>query len=173
MPNWCNNDVIIECKDASVIERIAETLTGVKGKAPKNDKDRAVPCDRSEAWTIIKSRKDYSSRPMLGRLYPDFDENSKDGGEIAMPCAWNDEKLGTKWDICNCDSVSTYYNEKRKRHVLSFWFDSPWGPPDLAFYQMAKCFPEVRIRLRYEEPGMDLKGSLWFNKGKCTYNSYA
>lgn len=152
MPNWCTVDVTITSKDESAIQRLAKTLTSVEG-------ERVLSNAHPSRIDMLK----YDAEPALGRLFDDYEQHKNDDD-----CAWNEANLGVKWDCCNTEPLFTYYDTKAKQHTLSFWFDSPWSAPCLAFDKMAKSFPEVRIRVNYREEAMAFKGCLWYNKGEKT-----
>lgn len=152
MPNWCTNDVVITSKDEAAIKRLAKTLTDVDG----------VPCKKT-AHPHRQNMLKYDAVPALGRLFDDYEQHKNDDS-----IAWNEANLGVKWDCCNSEPLFVYYDTRTKRYTMTFWFDSPWTCPDLAFNKMAKSFPEVRIRVNYREEGMAFKGCLWYNKGKKT-----
>ena len=160
MPNWCTVDVIVTSKDGSAIQRLAETISGIKGE--KSATGGSFYSNTYKAYNRQDFVK-YDAEPALGRLFEDYEQRKNDSD-----CAWNEANLGVKWDCCNTEPLFTYYDTKNKQHTLSFWFDSPWSAPCLAFDKMAKSFPEVRIRVNYREEGMGFKGCLWYNKGKKT-----
>ena len=63
---------------------------------------------------------------------------------------WNLENYGCKW---NCDANDW---QRIDENTISFWFDSPWGPP-LALYEFM-VDEEFDVRASYHEEGMAFVG---------------
>jgi hypothetical protein len=72
---------------------------------------------------------------------------------------WSNSRWGVKWPVC----------DKASGRVRSgLWFDSPWGPPGGFMDALAGVFPDVNIRLKYEESGMEVSGSIWASGGTAS-----
>ena len=63
---------------------------------------------------------------------------------------WSINNWGCKW---NCDANDW---ERIDENTISFWFDSPWGPP-LALYEFM-VDEEFDVRASYHEEGMAFVG---------------
>ncbi len=63
---------------------------------------------------------------------------------------WSINNWGCKW---NCDANDW---ERIDENTISFWFDSPWGPP-LALYEFMNE-EEFDVRASYHEEGMAFVG---------------
>ena len=63
---------------------------------------------------------------------------------------WSINNWGCKW---NCDANDW---ERIDENTISFWFDSPWGPP-LALYEFMDD-EEFEVRASYHEEGMAFVG---------------
>ena len=63
---------------------------------------------------------------------------------------WSINNWGCKW---NCDANDW---QRIDENTISFWFDSPWGPPIQAYQQLEQLGFEVRAY--YNEPGMGFTG---------------
>lgn len=58
---------------------------------------------------------------------------------------WNSTHWGVKWDACH-ETVDREYN------LLSYHFDSPWGPPwSEMFLELSEDFPTIAFTHRYDE----------------------
>jgi hypothetical protein len=62
---------------------------------------------------------------------------------------WNISNWGCKW---NCDAQDWI----RKENKISFWFDSPWGPPTELYYKIEQA--GLKVNAEYMEEGMRFVG---------------
>jgi len=51
------------------------------------------------------------------------------------------------------------------RDTLKYYFETPWGPPLLAFLTISQMFPHLTFYLKYNEPGMVFAGKVKFKNG--------
>lgn len=58
----------------------------------------------------------------------------------------SDKYLGTQWDLECCD----YYEDG------CYSFNTPWGPPNEAFYRIVKKYPKLSFKMVSEESGMEI-----------------
>ena len=73
-------------------------------------------------------------------------ENLKDDGWYE----WSIENWGCKW---NCDAQDW---QRVDENTITFWFDSPWGPPITLYETMSEM--EYQINASYHEEGMAFVG---------------
>ncbi len=73
-----------------------------------------------------------------------FGPEGKTGDTAGNWYNWNNEFWGVKWD-CDAD---LYQDEPE---ILSYRFDSPWGPPMPVIDTLAKKYPDMSFTLNYEE----------------------
>ena len=62
---------------------------------------------------------------------------------------WNVSNWGCKW---NCDAQDL----SRDGNTISFWFDSPWGPPVELYYKIEQA--GLTVKAEYMEEGMRFVG---------------
>lgn len=62
---------------------------------------------------------------------------------------WNVSNWGCKW---NCDAQDW----TREGDKISFWFDSPWGPPVELYYKIEQA--GLTVKAEYMEEGMRFVG---------------
>ena len=62
---------------------------------------------------------------------------------------WNVSNWGCKW---NCDAQDW----TRDGNTISFWFDSPWGPPVELYYKIEQA--GLTVKAEYMEEGMRFVG---------------
>ena len=62
---------------------------------------------------------------------------------------WNVSNWGCKW---NCDAQDW----SRDGNTISFWFDSPWGPPVELYYKIEQA--GLTVKAEYMEEGMRFVG---------------
>ena len=62
---------------------------------------------------------------------------------------WNVSNWGYKW---NCDAQDW----SRDGNTISFWFDSPWGPPVELYYKIEQA--GLTVKAEYMEEGMRFVG---------------
>ena len=62
---------------------------------------------------------------------------------------WNVSNWGCKW---NCDAQDW----SRDGNTISFWFDSPWGPPVELYYKIEQA--GLTVKAEYMEVGMRFVG---------------
>ncbi len=134
MPNWCSNSLLITTNtevDRENAERQIEMF-----------KDRAKPSEAEEDINFC----------MQG-LYPMPKELEGTKGLSDKPnwYNWRLEHWGTKWDVSG-------YLEYSDRDMLEYSFDSAWSPPSSFIEKVSKDFPLLRLRLKYDEPGMCFMG---------------
>lgn len=58
---------------------------------------------------------------------------------------WNNRNWGVKWDSCRVDM-------QREDELLSYHFESPWGPPFIdMMLELSEKFPTISFTHRYDE----------------------
>ena len=107
MPNWCNNTIVVSDVDEERIDEFEKFLNDNDGK---NWFDFFAPCPKEllEVGDVSFHEKE---NEVLLEKYGHADWYS-----------WSVANWGCKW---NCDANDW----ERDGNSISFWFDSPWGPP--------------------------------------------
>ena len=132
MPNWCNNSVTVN-GDTESIDKFQKFLDEKSGKEWF---DFILPCPEELKNTEASFHK--PSNEVLVEKYGHSDWYT-----------WSLEKWGCKW---NCDAQDW----DRDGDTITFWFDSPWGPPLNLYEEMENQGYEVEAH--YHEEGMAFVG---------------
>jgi hypothetical protein len=129
MPNWCNNNIELAHKDPAMIERAAKAF------ADGTLLNEFIPLPKELEDTISPARE---TNEELIKKYGAADWYS-----------WCISNWGTKWDI------SPYGCEIENGQLVGS-FDSPWGPPTVAYEKLEEM--GFSVRAYYNEPGMGFAG---------------
>jgi hypothetical protein len=150
MPNWCNNSITVrgEKKDIDKFESFLNEKEG------KEWFDFFLPCPQE-----LKdgSPVGFSAEP---------DENAEALVEkygASDWYTWSVNNWGCKW---NCDAQDW----SRKDDEITFWFDSPWGPPT-ELYSFICNDTNFSIDAEYHEEGMCFVGR--FVDGEDEFYEYS
>ena len=81
--------------------------------------------------------------------------------------SWNVTNWGCKW---NCDAQDWVRNDENS---ISFWFDSPWGPPTELYQRICngEFGEELEVYAGYHEEGMAFVG--YFDNGSDESYEYS
>jgi len=172
VPNWCENNLTVKGKksDLEKFEKKArnkEEVFSLNNFIPMPEE-----LNRTSSPTSIVSAKEY--KEFLKKQeseqkdkksfihYVITKKMSKDFIEKYGYDNWYDWRIcnwGIKWDV----SATSKGKNKNK---LTYYFDSPWGPPIIAMEKISKLFPALYFTFSYDEPGMNYKGSFSVKNGK-------
>ncbi len=148
MPNWCNNSITVK-GDTESIDNFEKFLKDGNGKEWF---DFILPCPEE----LKESTADFSAsdaKQILIEKYGHADWYS-----------WSLENWGCKW---NCDANDWHVDEYDEENLsISFWFDSPWGPP-IALYEFISQDESVTIFGNYHEEGMAFVGRFEYGSDAC------
>lgn len=138
MPNWCNNTFEV----VGPKEKIQEFKTFLDEKDGKDWFDFFLPCPQ-ELKDVGNVSFDHTNEQLVEKYgYADW-------------YSWSVDNWGCKW---NCDAndweVSEYSEDEES---LTFWFDSPWGPP-IALYRWIYDNTDFNVWGNYHEEGMCFVG---------------
>ena len=138
MPNWCNNTFEV----VGPKEKIREFERFLDEEGGKDWFDFFLPCPQ-ELKDVGNVSFDHTNEELMEKYgYADW-------------YSWSVDNWGCKW---NCDAndwnVSEYDDENES---LTFWFDSPWGPP-IALYEWIFQNTELKVWGNYIEEGMCFVG---------------
>ena len=134
MPNWCENTLTIKASTSNAMKDY-NRLESLFEDSLKIDKDTGYVDNLFNS--IIPMPKE-----LLGTEAPKEKPNWYN---------WRLEHWGTKWDVSG-------YLEYSDRDMLEYSFDSAWSPPSSFIEKVSKDFPLLRLRLKYDEPGMCFMG---------------
>ena len=149
MPNWCNNNLILEHDDPEMIQRAHQALE--RGEFLQE----FIPVPKELSETIAGS---YGEADKQKALEEATARNVKKYGYGN----WYDYcvgEWGTKWDVGE-QGCSDVHPEGRMLHAS---FDSAWSPPVNAYAKLeAQGF---RVEAMFYEPGMAFAGT--YEDGNC------
>lgn len=133
MPNWCNNSVTVK-GDIESIDKFQKFLDDKNGKEWF---DFILPCPEELKNVGDVSFHDKRNEELMAKYgYQDW-------------YSWSLDNWGCKW---NCDAQDW----DRDEDTITFWFDSPWGPPIALYEEMENQGYEVEAH--YHEEGMAFVG---------------
>lgn len=161
MPNWCENDVWIH-GPKELLDQIAEFL---KTEDTLFDFNKVCPYPEDFAEMDRAARE---SDERIKALTPEEREvaRKKDPASLIRPkdgfnsggYEWCLLNWGTKW---NTRDVFFKRNEKS----LLYKFATAWSPPLLVMGALSRCFPQVKVTIKYYEAGMGFQGKHVFLGG--------
>ena len=149
MPNWCENKLLLigDGKDAmSDFKRLEslfnETLKyDSKSGYVDNLLDSIIPIPE-----VLKDTEE--SKPY-----------KLPSGDTVWWYQWCTDNWGTKWDAVDC---LMFYDPKcggtMPSNEMRFTFLTAWAPPITWIEKVANIFPNLWIKLEYDEPGMMFRG---------------
>lgn len=143
MPNWCNNTITIRGEKQD-IDRFESFLNEKNGKEWF---DFFLPCPQE--------LKDGGAVGFNDAPRPDLVE--KYGSSNWYD--WSVNNWGCKW---NCDAQDW----SREDDSISFWFDSPWGPPTELYSHIYRD-TDFAIEAGYHEEGMAFVGRFVDGEDEC------
>ena len=133
MPNWCNNTITIRGEKED-IDRLESFLNENGGKEWFTF-FRPLPSELQDTTASFTAEQNQE----LIEKYGHSDWYS-----------WSVENWGCKW---NCDAQDW----SRDGDSISFWFDSPWGPPT-ELYSFISRDTDFDVEAGYHEEGMCFVG---------------
>jgi hypothetical protein len=86
-------------------------------------------------------------------------ENTVSPGDNPNWYDWCVDNWGTKWDV---EAKLIYEDEES----LEYFFISAWSPPVAWLKKVARDYPKLRFRLKYEEQNIGFMGIAKAEKGK-------
>jgi hypothetical protein len=152
MPNWCNNTFEMVGPKEKVRE--FEKFLNDNGGKEWFDFFRPCPQELKDVGNVPHNHTNAELEEKFG--YSDW-------------YSWSIDNWGCKW---NCDAQDWTVNDYDDENLsISFWFDSPWGPP-IALYEFidqSDEFEGLTIFGNYHEEGMQFIGKYEYGSDEC-YN---
>jgi hypothetical protein len=155
MPNWCNNKMYITGEE----EKAKEVMDFIG-----NDFDfkKIVPYPEK----FKQMDEEYSRLTDCHRHV--MSEEDKQNYLAKWGTEWNGFNCGG-YDWC-CDNWGTKWNVNENMDIYDpdgvIEFQTAWSPPEPIIVKLSEMFPEVEIKLVYEEPGVGFIGKLVCKNGK-------
>ena len=153
MPNWCYNELSVwgEENDIKAFRKLA--------KSRKTKRYDATDLSLAKLYP----EPDYNKV----KVKPTFPKISKNKGKyVDKETAWWDWRVqnwGTKWNV-------KAILEDKNEGYLHYTFDSAWSPPSSWLKKIAKDWPDLEFRLKYDEQGMGFMGVTTAKNGKAKDN---
>ena len=149
MPNWCENKLLIKADNKDALydfkrleELIKETL--------KYNKET---CETTNLLDSIISMPEVLKDTTKQSPY------KLPNGETIYWYEWCTDNWGTKWDACDCIwSYRDGFKKNVKNPKMRFFFNTAWAPPIPWLEKVASIFPNLYLKLEYDEPGIGFKG---------------
>jgi hypothetical protein len=151
MPNWCSNSFEVQ----GTKEQIDKFEAFLEKGDGKNWFDFFLPTPAELSETDSSNRDEEVTNQLLEKY------------GAADWYSWNINNWGCKW---NCDAQDwTRSND----NAISFWFDSPWGPPTALYEHITSdsMFDGMEVSATYFESGMCFVGQ--FVDGSDEYYEYS
>lgn len=157
MPNWCNNEVILEGSLADITE-ILEKSRG-EGEGEEFIMNNLVPMPIALEGTTASAGTEESKTAFVHAIAGDKTYDYQDW------YGWRLANWGTKWDFSHA-----YINEPIVREdgtaIASVSYDTAWSPVTTYWETVGKLYPNVKIDERYFEEGMCFIGQTVIEGGE-------
>lgn len=140
MPNWCSNTIEIQ----GTKEEIKKFVSFLEEHNGKDWFDFFRPCPQELKDVGNVSMHEPGDEKLLEK-YGHSDWYS-----------WSIDNWGCKWN-CDAQDWITVENPNADEASVSFWFDSPWGPP-ITLYEFIHTDTEYILTAFYLEEGMAFVG---------------
>lgn len=133
MPNWCQNTLVLEHEDPTMIKRAEDAFA----RGEFCQEFHPLPAELKD--TTSPSRGDDESAVLLEKYgYADW-------------YSFQVNEWGTKWDFGSADGI----NDVNENEIV-IYFDSAWSPP-IAMMEKLEALG-FTVDLMYNEPGMAFCG---------------
>jgi len=75
---------------------------------------------------------------------------------------WRVKNWGVKWEIDPMHITRIMYPRS-----LFYAFETPWCPPIPAYGHLSRLFPQAKLFVKWNEPGLALRGGTMIHDGLC------
>lgn len=139
MPNWCTNELTItgDPKQIAKFRKLAEQKN-------KDGEKQALSLGN------FYPEPDYTKTEVLP-TFPDI-SGTKPVDPSQAWWDWRVQNWGTKWELNEVELID------ESEDYLLYRFDTAWSPPVKWLEKVAKDYPELDFRLKYEEEGVGFLG---------------
>ena len=171
MPNWCLNRVRISGDD----EQVEELVNFVQGTEVNFCFNKIIPMpvalsDTRSPMKIVETKEEAEEEnKRMNKIFADIEGGTERRGAITKEeqsqlirdygydnwYDWCVENWGTKWGLGDNADM-----EWDGGNVVTYEFDTAWGPPEPVYHVLAEKFPDLHISWFYDEPGMECSGYL-------------
>lgn len=181
MPNWVENDLIVEGAIAEVTdfrnrmrgkpkhqeleEQVMDRLRGREEEETALDANNLIPYPeefrKKDEAAISYEREhpsDWSNRPKDGYNFGGYD--------------WCVDNWGTKWGFCRVQAP-TLRKLSGGWGRLTYHFETAWSPPEPLIKKMGEMFPNLNFTMKYYEAGMGFKGVIQIEAGQVVEENHS
>ena len=151
MPNWCLNCLEVSVSSADNIHILNNFIEFNNSDESELDFNKLIPIPDELEGTNTNQEKNQDLINKYGY------DNWYD---------WNINNWGTKWNACEVDS-----NKNNEMEII-YNFQTAWSPPVPWCTTLFDKYPELNIKLEYEEPAMNFGGYLSFENGNFSNAEY-
>lgn len=159
MPNWCDNTLIIKSLSNSNVSH----LDNFYNENSTKNEEETIDLDFNCCVPMPEKIKNSESPSKFN------DEEKKELINKYGTDNWYDwaiENWGTKWN------TNDVYFDKESDDSILYSFTTAWGPPDKWLYKIFEKYPNLDIKLTYEESGMDFGGEIHYDGQDIFENQY-
>ncbi len=146
MPNWCENELVVEGESQKEINRFAESH---KYKSKDYETDLSFMADAPTPKPLQKLTANGTIRSKMIEKYGASDWYG-----------WRLKNWGTKWDTTDAE-LTTW-----EKHELIYNFETAWSPPIEWLAKASANYPTLHFRLEYGESGNYFAGFATAHAGK-------
>ena len=143
MPNWCNNNLVLEHEDPAMIKRAFDALERCEFL------QEFIPVPKELTETMAGSYGDDEKQKALEAQ----EQANRDKYGYSNWYDYCVGEWGTKWDVGEQGASDVHPEGK----ILHTCFDSAWSPPVRAYEKLVEL--GFTVKAQYYEPGMCYAGS--------------
>jgi hypothetical protein len=158
MPNWCENDLMVEGPKA-VVEEFLQFAAGESAF----DFNRFIPYP--EEFRRLDEAVEAWDGEHAGRPDYDWRARPKDGFNSGGH-EWRVRNWGTKWPAFHVEVEEPVNGYDGKTLEVTFHFDTAWSPPRPVIARAAELYPALSLDLRYFECGCQFNGQFCCGGGE-------
>ncbi len=170
MPNWCDNQLVVEGLKDAVDEFIAKVVGVDPTHAPECSQCLRVKAEHAPNGKCLFDTGNYTVAPDVMGGKPDDAEPLSFHQTVPVPqdvldlpysvggYVWRSNNWGVKWSSSDIDVV------RHSDTLVVYRFQTPWGPPLLWLDSTAPQFPLLDLRLVYVEEGAGFAGEMAYAK---------
>lgn len=147
MPNWCENEVLIE-GDSKTLDFI-QTVSGYSDLPFSMEAFKPTPPLLLENKSGISEDGNAIGQAILGNTDYEYDNWYE----------WRIANWGTKWDIADLQV-------DRTEHIIFLDYNTAWAPNVSFWTYFSKLYPSVKITHSYLEEGVGFIGQASYEDGE-------
>ena len=174
MPNWCSNRVTVWSDNEKAMREFKDAVSMEFSGADKDGPWSRFQHFSFEAILPMPEELRHIQSPVTIATKEEMEEYKKKYNKDTCPHItqeesdrldelyednnwydWSNNNWGVKWD---CTDVQV--DEEFGDSMITYRFDTPWGPPNEIHGILIERFPQVHISWFWDEPGMELAGYL-------------